>query len=200
MQSAQDVRYEFGGYSDAVLTFLPDRPTLALSRPGRALQDTASMQPLSLPPHLQRPMRLAPTAVVLAAVFTFVGCDVIYERPELNAAVDFGEPYSTRDEAGTSAPSETRSAPYVTVDDQLVVDVSYSSDCRSSSFVLQLSVRDQETIDLWLLHSATEGSCSTENLVSRRLVIDLPANTTRFRRQILLTPDRGSIVLERDLG
>lgn len=145
-------------------------------------------------------MRPAFTAIVLTIACTVAGCDVIYERPELDSLVDFGEPYLTRDEGALTAPAGAREAPYVTSDDRLIVDVTYRADCVASQFILQLNARDQETIDLWLVHNAAAGSCATGDAISRRLVFELPANAARFRRQVLLTPDRGSIVLERELG
>lgn len=143
-------------------------------------------------------MRSVPFALVL--VVLLVGCDAIYERPGLEERVDFGEPYTIRTTLGHSSPAGARDAPYITSDDRLVVDVTFRARCEANRFVLRAEPRDQETIDLWLVHQATPESCTGEDEVERRLVFDVPAYVAPYRRQVLLTPDRGPIVLERDLG
>lgn len=144
-------------------------------------------------------MRPLLTLLALALLIPASGCDVIYERPELELLVDFGEPYAIGLEAAM-APAGVLATPYVSNDNKLVVDVTYRADCTSSRFTVDLDVRDGITADLWLVHRAVPGSCGSDVEVSERLSIPLPSVADQVPRLVLLTPDQGALVLKRALG
>lgn len=145
---------------------------------------------------------LLPLSCLALSVFA-AGCDVIYERPEPQAVIDFGEPYAVGIEARNAA-NGTLAPPYISSDNQLVADVTYPSDCVASRFVVRFEARDIETADVWMVHRADAGSCEAEAGeaeadVAERLTLTLPASAERFPRIVLLTPDQRAVVLDRFL-
>lgn len=134
-------------------------------------------------------------ASLLVLLLVFTGCDVIYDRPEIDFSTDFGEPYEVL--LRNDAPGVTASPPYVTADARLVVDVAYRSGCAVSRFSVQARQRDTQTAELWLRHRAEAGSCEAGEVEERRLTLPLPTAMAEVPRLVLLLPDRSTLTLDR---
>lgn len=133
--------------------------------------------------------------ILLVLLLALAGCDVIYDRPEIDFSTDFGAPYEVV--LGDAVQGSAPAPPFVASDRHLVVDVAYRSGCAASRFSVHARRRDAQTAEVWLLHRAAEGSCTSGSMAERRLTMPLPDAVAETPRLLLLLPDRTAVALGR---